>query len=159
MQTILKEIILTNIITYDNHTINSMHYNLHGHNIYYTSYLTKNITYEVVKLHVSLAIYIKYKNYIKLNDFKDLIQETCIMKYLDHAPDDVKIFAIKDNLVNLSLIHHPTNEMVNFIKGDDRFKNFKFPSCNLVLIINEDKLNEKEMKKYLQSRFRQRVHH
>ena len=163
MQTILKEIVLTNMITYDNHISNNRYYNydLHGHNNYDTSYLTKNITYEVIKIHIHLAIYIKYEKYINLNDYKDLIQTTCVMKWLRCASDDIKIFAIKDNLVNLSLIYNPTDEMVDFIKDDERFEVIKYPIfdrlpdeklyCNFVFITNEDKLNEKETKKYFQS--------
>jgi ribulose 1,5-bisphosphate carboxylase large subunit-like protein len=83
------------------------------------------------------------------------------MKWLRCASDDIKIFAIKDNLVNLSLIYNPTDEMVDFIKDDERFEVIKYPIfdrlpdeklyCNFVFITNEDKLNEKETKKYFQS--------
>jgi hypothetical protein len=167
MQTILKEIILTNIIN-NNNNEKYVFYELDG--FYKTCFYwnlsspvtikhLKNITYEIIKLNPCFAYSIKH---MKWDELKELIQSSIAIYYIKNVSNEIKWFALKDNIINVFIINGLTKEMIDFVKKDKRFhivmtttynQNHNITSKIITRHIelkNKNELNDDEMLRYYQ---------
>jgi hypothetical protein len=126
MQTILKEIVLTNIVNVrgffeDGYAC----YDLENckwyakYDLMKYSYDIRNFTFEIIKSCYYFAEHIKHMN---KKDLKELIHNSCAIGWIKNATDELKMFALKDNIVNILYIKDPTKEMLDMIKDRPCFK-------------------------------------